>query len=723
MTKENHGIKAEHPYPYAEGDPGSDERILSVGIERFKQTQDATSKQRAEALEDVLFINGQQWLESITKDRADDRRPALTVNKLPQFVNQVVNDMRKNRPAIKIRPTADQYKDNADVVDGLVRSIMLNGDSKTAIDTASFYQVINGFGYVRILTDYCDDKSFDQIIKLSRIENPFAVYFPVHLIQNLDYSDAPYCFIRSKMSKEDFYRRYPNFETSNYEEQGTGDPNWIGKDYIYVAEYFDVEYSNEKLYLLKNGTTTTKKPEDEKKIDKERDIETKKIKWYLMTQYDILDKKEWPSKYIPIVPVLGQEINENGIKAYISLVRFAKDPQRMYNYLYSTYAEAVALAPRAQWLVAEGQYEDFKTVWQTSNQKNHALLPYKPTSLMGQPVPPPQRINPPDAGSSVIMGIQMATQNLKEVTGIYDASLGAPGQEQSGRAIIARQKEGDNSNYHFSANLSIAMHHVGKILVDMIPVIYDAARTIRIIGEDMTDEVIAINQEQQSEGDYRQGESSDLYDLSVGEYEVMIDVGPNYETKRTETAQNLINVITALPNVGQVVSDILMRQLDFPMSSEAADRLKRVIQQTMPGVIVDNNQADGKMSVSDIQSMVQDIQKLQAMHSQSMQENIQLAQIVNQLKAQLKDKSHQVDTHLQETIIKAQAELEKSKNNNEHDVIMTSLNHGIDLHKMNTQVMSKQQAGLRVQPQTSFGSSYQQEGIPNQQQETQWGQQ
>jgi regulator of replication initiation timing len=159
------------------------------------------------------------------------------------------------------------------------------------------------------------------------------------------------------------------------------------------------------------------------------------------------------------------------------------------------------------------------------------------------------------------------------------------------------------------------------------------------------------------------------------------------------------------------------------MSSEAADRLKRVIQQTMPGIIVDNNQADGKMSVSDIQSMVQDIQKLQAMHSQSMQENIQLAQIVNQLKAQLKDKSHQVDTHLQETIIKAQAELEKSKNNNEHDVIMTSLNHGIDLHKMNTQVMSKQQAGLRVQPQTSFGSSYQQEGIPNQQQETQWGQQ
>ena len=173
----NKGIKAENPHPEADSVEDPDKRTIAIALERFKQTQDATSKLRAEALEDVLFINGQQWLESIIKDRADDRRPALTVNKLPQFVNQVVNDMRKNRPAIKIRPTNEQYKDNAEVVDGLIRSIMLNGDSKTALDTASLYQVINGFGYLRVLTDYCDEKSFDQIIMISRVENPFAVYF------------------------------------------------------------------------------------------------------------------------------------------------------------------------------------------------------------------------------------------------------------------------------------------------------------------------------------------------------------------------------------------------------------------------------------------------------------------------------------------------------------------------------------------------------------------
>lgn len=690
----NKGIKAENPHPDSENIQDEDDRIVSIALDRFKQTQDATSKLRAEALEDVLFINGQQWLESIIKDRADDRRPALTVNKLPQFVNQVVNDMRKNRPAIKIRATSEQYKDNADVIDGLIRSIMLNGDSKTSLDTASLYQVINGFGYVRVLTDYCDDKNFDQIIMLSRIENPFAIYFPVHLIQRMDYSDAPYCFVRYKMSKEEFYRKYPQYETSNYDEQGTGDPNWTGKDYVYLAEYFDVEYDTENLYLLRDGSTTKEKPKDKEEIVKEREIETRKIKWYLMTQYDIIDRRDWPGKYIPIVPALGQEINENGIKTYISLVRFAKDPQRMFNYMYSTFAETIALAPKAQWVVAEGQYEDFKQIWQTANQKNHAVLPYKPLSLDGTPVPPPQHITPSDAGASIIAGIQMATDNLKQVTGIYDASLGAPGQEQSGRAIIARQKAGDNSNYHFSSNLSIAVHHIGRILVDLIPKIYDTARTIRILGEDMTDKVININQAIPDE-------NGELYDMSVGEYEIMVDVGPTYETKRSETAENLINVITALPNIGVVVSDILMRQLDFPMSDEAADRLKSFIQVTMPNVIPPDENAGRKMTEQDIQAMVADIQKLQAMHSQTIQENVALAQLVNEMKKQLKDKSDQTAAHLQETIIKAQTELKKSQSDNEHDVIMSSMSHGIDLYKMNTNLKARQQqpqqGGMRIQ--------------------------
>jgi hypothetical protein len=685
--------KADDPYPYAEGEPGSDERILSVAIERFKQCLDASDKIRAEALEDVLFINGQQWLESIIKDRADDRRPAMTVNRLPAFVNQIVNDMRKNRPAIKIRPTADQYKDNASVVDGLVRSIMTNGDAKTALDTASLYQVVNGFGYIRVLTDYCNDESFDQIIKIDRCENPFAVYFPIHLCRQLDYSDAPFCFIRSKMSKEEFYRKYPNVKTDNYELQGTGDPNWISKDYIYVAEYFDVIYDTKKLYLLRDGTTTKEKPKNPKDVVRTRDIETHEIKWYLLTQYDILERRDWVGKYIPVIPVLGQEINENGVKTYISMIRFAKDPQRMFNYMYSSFAESVALAPRAPWVAAEGQIEDFKSDWQTANQKNHAVLVYKPTSLDGQTVPPPQRTQPADAGASVLQGMSMAVDNLKAVTGVFDASLGAPGNETSGRAIIARQKEGDNSNYHFMANMQIATHHLGRILVDMIPKIYDTARTVRILGEDMTDKIVELNQESEDQ--------DEIYDMSVGEYEILVDVGPTYETKRVETAQNLINIITALPQVGTITADILMRQLDFPLSDEAADRLKRMIQNTNPGVIVDTTNPGGKMTPSQIQEMVGDMQKLMQAHQQTMQENMQMQQIIQGMEAQLKDKSMDRDVELQKTIIKAQTELDRADMNNQHDFLTQAVQHGVDLHKMNQNLQRHTQpapVNLNLQP-------------------------
>ena len=318
------------------GAVNGDDKILAIAKERFSQCLNSTDIIRAEALEDVMFVNNKQWLESLLKDRADDRRPALTINKLPAFISQVTNDMRQNRPAIKIRATDNQYKETADVIDGLVRSIIHNGDSKTAIDTAAYYQVVCGFGYIRVITRYVDDDSFDQEICLKRIDNPFAVYFPVHLCQELDFSDAPYCFIRSKMSKEEFKEKYPNSTTSSYDKQGAGDPNWMGEDYIYVAEYFEVEKSMEKLYLLSDGTTTDKKPDKKSglTVEKERDVEERKVTWRLMSEFDVLDEKEWPSKYLPIVPALGQEINENGKKSFVSLTRNSKDPQRMYNFMF-----------------------------------------------------------------------------------------------------------------------------------------------------------------------------------------------------------------------------------------------------------------------------------------------------------------------------------------------------------------------------------------------------
>ena len=648
-------MKADNYPEVVTGELSGDAKILAVAKERFKQCTDATAMIRATAIEDLFFFSGQQWLESILKDRTDDRRPCLTLNKIPTFCNQVINDMRQNRPSIKIRPVDNVTDpDTAEVVDGLVRNILSNGDSKTAFDTAAFYQVANGFGYFRVVTDYVSDDGFEQEVRIERIENPFAVYFPIHLIKNADYSDAPYCFVRTRISKEDFKLKYPDSVTANYIEQGTGDPNWDTPDSIYLAEYFSVEQEIKTLYLLIDGSTTLEKPKDKNLTVNSREVVVKNVKWYLMTEYDILDRKDWPSKWIPIIPALGQELNVNGKKEYISLVRNAKDPQRAYNYWNTAFTEQVALAPKAPFVAAEGQIEGYEKQWQSANTKNHAILLYKPVSHQGQLVGAPQRVAPPQAGNSIVEGISLASEQLKETTGIYDASLGSKGNETSGRAIVARQRQGDTSNFHFVDNMSRAIKHLGRILVDLIPQIYDTDRAIRILGEDMTERVVNI-------GKYHPDKDGKLYDLSVGKYDVVVDVGPSYETKRTETAQNLLNVIQALPQIGQVMADILMRQLDFPLADEAAKRIKNYINATTPGVIPPDDEAGGEPTVEEMQGIIQDLQKVTQAHQMSMQENQQLKQLIGNMQNELKDKKDALASKLQETIIRSQTEMEKAK--------------------------------------------------------------
>jgi hypothetical protein len=538
---------------------------------------------------------------------------------------------------------------------------MSSPDAKAAIDTGSFYQVTSGFGYLRVLTRYVDDTSFDQEIYVQRIENPFSVYIPIDIVNELDFSDLPYAFIRTRMSKDEFAEDYPNSDMTSYDSPGPGEDYWVGKDYIYVCEYFEKQCEYETLYRMSNGLITSDQSQvDSLKeqgvtIEKEREVEKPKIIWRKITRTEILEEEEFPGCYIPIIPILGQEINVNGVKKWISLTRNMKAAQRSYNYMFNAFLEVIALSPRAPFIMAQTQIEGYEDIWRTANSKNHAFLPYKPVTEAGTLLPPPQRNAPPEAGNSVYQGILLAVEQMKECSGIFDASLGNRGNETSGKAIVARQRQGDTSNFHFSDNQAQALKQLARVLICMIPELYDTVRTIRILGEDMTDKVVTINNIHK-DADHPQY----LFDKSVAQYDIQVDIGPSYETRRIESAEQLMHIMQANPQAALPVMDLIYRNLDFTYAKEAADRMKSMIQQQMPGVIPADEQ-DTMDPKAQLQAMVQDMKKLIDVHQMTAQQLAQAQQLIQALSAQIKSKDKEIQVKADGQVLKAQSEAHRAE--------------------------------------------------------------
>lgn len=713
-TQSTGGIQSPKSYDAqsGRGDLSPDEKILTEARERFRLCCEYNSQMRAEALEDLKFFKGDQWNSLILRERTEDRRPALTINKLPAVTQQVINQIRQNRPSIKVRPV-DNLTDpkTAEVINGMVRHIQANNDVKSAVDTALEYAVICGQGYFRILTEYCDEESMYQEIKVERIDNPMSVYFPIPLCHASDWSDAPYCFVRTSMSKDEFKRKYGDKamdEIQNWAANGIGDPNWTEENVVWLAEYFTVEEDVKTLYQLEDGTTTFDKPDENSvitnelgmaipgtRVVKERETTTRKVIWRLMSEKTILEEEEFPAKYIPIIPVLGFELNIDGQKNYMSLIRHAKDPQRLYNYYKSMEAEVIALAPKSPWLVAAGQIENFENDWKVANQKNLAYLEYNPlTTQGGVAVPPPQRIDPAQIPAAAVNALRESSDDIKATTGIFDASMGAQGNETSGRAIVARQRQGDNATWHFQDNLIRAVRHMGRIFVDLIPEIYDTPRAVRILGEDQSEDLAIVNQ---MHHDDKNGEDK-LYDMTVGKYDVVVDVGPSFESKRMETAENLTNIIQAIPQIGQVCSDILVRNLDFPGASELADRLRRTVP---PNILEDPNEKPNKITDADVQMIVQDLQNLQQQLQMAGVEKQQMLKMINDLQGMLKDKQESIQAKQDSDIIRANAgvqvaqlRLQQERAKLEHEGIKHTVDTAIQLNMANQRALEPDWSGI-----------------------------
>lgn len=590
---------------------GMTDKLLATARERFKRALEAEAENRRLALEDLRFGALEQWPEQVRRAREQDpngARPCLTVDKLNQYVHQVKNDQRQNRPSIKVRPVDDGADPEvAELLQGIIRHIEDQSNADVAYDTAFESAVRGGFGYFRIITEYCDPQSFDQDIRIKRIRNPFTVYMDPDASEP-DASDARFCFLTEWLSKDEFEALYPKADTIDWSEAGQGDQlrDWVSRDRVRIAEYFHVIDKPRTLALLADGSTAwaDEVPAQLKHlIQRTRESSEKRIQWAKIAGNQVLESREWPGKWIPVVPVIGNELDIEGERRLSGLIRAAKDSQRMYNYQASAFVEAVALAPKAPYIAADGQIEDYEAQWRAANISNIPVLKYRPVDVAGNMVPPPLR--QPFAGVPVgiAQGMQNAEHDIQGALGMYNASLGERSNEKSGKAIMARQREGDTATFHYTDNLTRAIRHAGRIIVELIPKIYDTARLVRILGDDGTPDQAALDPMQEMPVRHVVDEQGQviqrIYNVGLGRYDVSVTAGPSYTTRRQEAADGMLQMIQAAPQTFPLIGDLLVRSLDWPGADEIAERLKKMLPpplqdqpQGMPGEMMPPGRPD-----------------------------------------------------------------------------------------------------------------------------------
>ena len=579
--------------------------MLSTMRSRFTMAISAYSESREDELDDLRFMAGSpdnqwQWPADVLATRGSvqgqtiNARPCLTINKLPQHVRQVTNEQRQNRPSPKVIP-ADDNADVAvaEVFDGIIRHIEYMSDADVAYDTACDNQVVYGEGYIRILTEYTRDDSFDQDLKIGRIRNSFSVYMDP-TIQDPCGSDAKWCFITEDLLKAEYERQFPDAQPiSSILARGIGDQAlsmWLSENTIRIAEYFYVDYVPSTLNLYPGNITMFDGTPQDAKLRamfgqplRSRKADRKRVMWLKTNGYEVLEEREWAGKWIPVVRVVGNEFEVDGRMFVSGLVRNAKDAQRMYNYWVSQEAEMLALAPKAPFIGYGGQFEGYEMQWKTANTTNWPYLEVNPDVQdgAGNVLPLPMRAQPPMAQTGLIQAKMGAAEDIKATTGQYNASLGQQGNERSGRAILARQQEGDTGTYHFVDNLGRAIRYVARQLVDMIPKIYDTQRVARIIGVDGEVGMAKINPMQAEPVkkivDQAGTVIEKIYNPSVGVYDVVITTGPSYLTKRQEAVEAMANILQTSPQLWQVAGDLFIKNMDWPGAQEMAARFKKII--------------------------------------------------------------------------------------------------------------------------------------------------
>lgn len=667
----------------------SEQDIILECQERFRLSMAAETENRAEALTDIRFTNGEQWPVDIRRDREVDGRPCLTINITDAMVRRVTNALRENRPRIKYHPVGNGADVQiAKVRNGLVRHIEEASNAEYAYDCATESAVRGGWGYLRVGSRYVDERSFDQDLTIEGVRNPFTVYFDPNSTMP-DGSDASWAIVSDLMRREEYREKYGEIDSAGWQFMGSGDnlADWSNKEEIRVAEYWRIVSKMDTLHLLSDGAKkfTHELPDKQSLAEagitvvRTRRVLRKTVEWHLVSATKVLDTREWPGKHIPIVPVYGREVDLNGRVIRKGMVRDLRDPARMYNYAQTAKTETYALMPKAPWLMAEGQMEGHEAAWRDANRKPIVALPYKPvTGPNGELLPPPERQPPPQPNVGFAEWGESTKNDFLAVAGMpNDPGQDSSGEVVSGVALKRRQAMTDISHFDYQDNLVRSIKRVGNIISDLIPHFYDTQRMQRIVGDDGTPDVVKINEKVRDP--LTQAILQVKNDLTSGLYDTVVDAGPGYQTRREEAAEAMLELLgTPLgESVATTAGDVVIRSMDFPEADTIADRLAANI----PAAQLDKNSdipPKAQVIIKTLQGQIQQLQQqvlghqyeLEAKHGlEQMKQQGETQRLVMKEQAMTERKEMELQVRREDVITKSQTAMHDT-----HVKAMTSHN-------------------------------------------------
>ena len=608
--------------------------------ERYERAVEADQDNRDLAIEDLKFVTvpGNQWDEAQRKARKG--RPCYEFPILRSHWRQVVNDQKKARPGIKIRPVENGDVKGAELRQGLIRNIESRSNAERAYDGGFELLSAAGFGAWRVTTEYSEDDSWDQDLCVKPIPDPLtSVWFDPDS-KEPDGRDAKYAFVEETMSRERFEERFPDAEAVDFESaKHYGD--WFGQDSVRVAEYWRLEPVTKTLLLLSDGRTVDQAEVDGAQasqlqaegvtIERKRTVKTHKVVMSIVSGAEEIDgPHESVFSRIPIVPVYANRHFIEGKWVWCGMVRFSRDPQKLLNYNFTTMQEVLAKQHKATPIVTPKMLEGngVKSGWDKSNAIDVPYLMITPDSQQPQG---PYYLNPPPIHAAFAQSGQMSIDMLKASDGIFDASVGARSNETSGKAIMARQQEGDTATFDYQDALNFGIQSTGEILLSALPKVYDTPRSMRVLGKDGAEDFVQLYQPTP--------DGKVLNDLSAGKYDATVTTGPSYDTQRMEFVDALVRITDGDPAAKAIVGDLIVGSMDFPKAEEAAERWKLML----PAPIQQQMQKgkDVPPEVIQMQAQMQQMQQMAQQQMGELQQRLQQAEakassrVADELKAQI----------------------------------------------------------------------------------------